>query len=143
MAFTPFVETDRPSMANFNQKFLDAIQQATDDAVGEAPKIATGSYVGTEASHTISLTFDFPIKFFFISALNQVTVSSSIRNFSSGYYLTESERMTVLEEGRPVDYLPVTLSDDQRTISWTGSASYSSLASTFNALTTYYYKAIG
>ena len=106
-------------------------------------QIATGSYVGTEASHTISLTFDFPIKFFFISALNYVSVSSSTRNFSSGYYLTESKNMTVLENDRSVGYLPVTLSDDQRTISWTGSASYSSLASTFNALTTYYYKAIG
>lgn len=47
MAFTPFVDTDLPSMANFNQKFLDAIQQAADDAVDEAPKIATGSYMGT------------------------------------------------------------------------------------------------
>ena len=106
-------------------------------------QIATGSYVGTEASHTISLTFDFPIKFFFISALNYVSVSSSTRNFSSGYYLTESKGMIVLEDERSVGYLPVTLRDVQRTISWKGSASYSSLASTFNALTTYYYKAIG
>lgn len=69
MAFTPFVDTDLPSMANFNQKFLDAIQQATDDAVNEAPKIATGSYVGTGTSGSSSrntLTFSFEPKIVFI-----------------------------------------------------------------------------
>lgn len=143
MAFTPFVETDRPSMANFNQKFLDAIQQATDDAVGEAPKIATGSYAGTGAAHTISLTFDFPIEFFFISALDTVAVDSITRDFSSGYYLAGSKRMIVFEQGLSAYGLPITLSDDRKTISWAGSASSNAQERTFNALTTYYYKAIG
>lgn len=69
MAFTPFVDTDLPSMANFNQKFLDAIQQATDDALGEAPKIATGSYVGTGkygSRNPNSLTFGFEPKIIII-----------------------------------------------------------------------------
>ena len=50
MAFTPFVESDLPTMPAFNQKFLDAIQQATEDAVAEAAQIATGTYVGTGTS---------------------------------------------------------------------------------------------
>lgn len=42
MAFTPFTETDRPTMANFNSKFLEILS--------EDIKMETGSYTGTGTS---------------------------------------------------------------------------------------------
>ena len=57
MAFTPFVETDLPSMGNFNEKFLECIAEA----VNRSPSIKTGSYVGTGTygeDNPCSLIFD-------------------------------------------------------------------------------------
>ena len=56
MAFTPFVETDQPTMAGFNEKFLSCIN----DAVSRAPHIVSGSYIGTGqvgSSHPNTLIF--------------------------------------------------------------------------------------
>lgn len=69
MAFTPFTESDQPTMANFNEKFQQAIAEAKAEALtaalAEDVHIATGSYTGTgtygETNPTI-LTFDFPPK---------------------------------------------------------------------------------
>lgn len=47
MAFVPFEKTDQPTMANFNEKFQQAIADAVNQADGKAVKIKTGSYVGT------------------------------------------------------------------------------------------------
>ena len=47
MAFTPFVETDAPTMAAFNEKFAQAILSAEDGALEKGTKIEIGSYVGT------------------------------------------------------------------------------------------------
>lgn len=61
MAFTPFVETDQPTMANFNEKFLEILS--------EDIKVEAGSYVGTGTygeSNPNSLTFDFTPKAVFI-----------------------------------------------------------------------------
>lgn len=43
MAFVPFTKDDQPTMAAFNEKF----QQAIDEAVSRGVKIEVGSYVGT------------------------------------------------------------------------------------------------
>lgn len=62
MAFTPFTKEEQPTMANFNEKFLDAIQEAKTQALAKSAKIATGSYTGTggaEANNGVSLTFEF------------------------------------------------------------------------------------
>lgn len=62
MGFTPFIETDQPTMAAFNEKFQEAISEAISAGV----KIETGSYVGTGTSgknnaNTIALNGDDPV----------------------------------------------------------------------------------
>ena len=55
MAFTPFTEQDQPTMANFNEKFQEAIQAAVDEDL----KIEVGTYTGTGTggdSHPNQLT---------------------------------------------------------------------------------------
>lgn len=60
MAFTPFVETDQPTMANFNAKFQEAIGAAS-------LKVARGSYVGnggtTDSTNTKKISIPFHAKF--------------------------------------------------------------------------------
>lgn len=54
MAFVPFVESDQPTMANFNEKFQQAIAAGT--------QFAHGSYTGSGtygASNPTKLTFPF------------------------------------------------------------------------------------
>lgn len=52
MAFTPFIESDQPTMAAFNEKFREIIAEA----VGQSAKIQTGSFVGTGvADETITI----------------------------------------------------------------------------------------
>lgn len=61
MAFTPFVESDQPTMANFNEKFQECIQEAIEGGT----EIFTGSYVGTGtygADNPNTLTFPFTPK---------------------------------------------------------------------------------
>lgn len=73
MAFTPFTKEEQPTMANFNVKFLDAIQEAKTQALDAGIKIATGSYTGTGtygASNPNSLTFDFEPKLLFVARKN-------------------------------------------------------------------------
>lgn len=53
MAFVPFVETDQPTMAAFNEKF----QQNYEAAVGSCAKVITGTYVGT-GKYPATLTFN-------------------------------------------------------------------------------------
>jgi len=61
VAFTPFVETDQPTMANFNEKFQECIREATEGGT----EIFVGSYVGTGTygeSNPNTLTFPFKPK---------------------------------------------------------------------------------
>lgn len=58
MAFTPFTEADQPTMAKFNEKF----QEAINDAVEKGVKVISGSYVGTDLygqSHRNSIKLPF------------------------------------------------------------------------------------
>ena len=110
------------------------------DNATTAPKITTGSYVGTETSRTISVSFNSPITAFIICALDRVVITS-VRDWSMGIYLRGSKKMAALESGFIRD-LNVSISDDGKTISWSGSAEYSDLPLTFNANGTYLYMAI-
>jgi len=65
MAFTPFTEADRPEMQAWNQKFLECIAEAGE----RAPKVVTGSYVGTGtygSSNPCIVKLDFTPEIFFI-----------------------------------------------------------------------------
>lgn len=87
MAFVPFVESDQPTMAAFNEKFQEAIEQATDDAVSAAPKIVTGSYVGTDEI-TKTISFETAPKIVFICGYNMQypTNTAQIGILFHGYY---------------------------------------------------------
>lgn len=66
MAFTPFTKDDLPTMAAFNEK----LQQVIDEALFRGLKMETGSYVGTGTygeDNQNSLTFGFEPKFVLIS----------------------------------------------------------------------------
>ena len=62
MAFVPFVETDQPTMAAFNEKF----QQNYEAAVDAGLQVSTGTYVGTGAygaANPNKLSFNFRVEF--------------------------------------------------------------------------------
>lgn len=54
MAFTPFTKDDRPTMANFNEKFLQVLDEDVKMEVGEYD--GTGTY-GSDAPTEINLSF--------------------------------------------------------------------------------------
>ena len=58
MAFTPFTESDQPTMAAFNEKFQECIQAAEN-------MIETGSYVG-DGNNVKTITFSTSPLFLFI-----------------------------------------------------------------------------
>ena len=65
MAFTPFTESDQPTMAAFNQKFKEAIQDGIDGGL----QMVEGSYTGTGRygeGNKNSLSFPKPPKLFII-----------------------------------------------------------------------------
>ena len=75
MAFTPFVETDQPTMAEFNEKFQECIQEAAD----KGTEVFTGSYVGTGTygvSNPNTLTFPFKPKLWGVYALSGLSYES-------------------------------------------------------------------
>lgn len=70
MAFVPFVETDQPTMAAFNEKF----QQNYDAVLDDGPKVVLGNYSGSGAygmSNAKTLTFPFVPKIVFIGSRTQ------------------------------------------------------------------------
>ena len=69
MAFTPFTESDQPTMANFNEKFQQAIAEAKEQAIA-GRYFASGSYVGTggtNADNPTRLNFPFKPKVLFVT----------------------------------------------------------------------------
>lgn len=81
MAFTPFIESDQPTMAAFNEKFSEAISTAINGALDAGTKLETGSYVGTGtygSANPCSLTFD---------KLPKAIIISNVKE-SSGYCAT-------------------------------------------------------
>ena len=88
MAFTPFVETDAPTMAAFNQKFAQAIEEAESGALARGTKFAKGSYKGTNksgASNPNTLTFDFAPQVVIIAYANNVAIFVRDCNMASVY----------------------------------------------------------
>lgn len=74
MAFVPFTKDEQPTMAAFNEKFEQAIQQA----IAAGVKIEVGSYVGTGAYGTYqynSLNFSFNPKLLIISSASKISDS--------------------------------------------------------------------
>lgn len=150
MSFNPFSETDQPTMANFNQKFQDAIAQATQDALSAAPKIAVGSYVGTGtygSSNPNTLTFGFKPKIVlifpncignlnvgFLAVLNQ-TASFSYWNPDGSGWFSPTLHATFSETG--VSWYADDIYDYQTL------RQMNDCPSEFNLVSEYHYIAIG
>lgn len=66
MAFVPFVESDQPTMAAFNEKF----QQNYEATIAAAGKVETGSYVGTGTTTAVKITCSFTPKLIVIAGLS-------------------------------------------------------------------------
>lgn len=143
MAFTPFVETDQPTMAEFNEKFQECIVAALEQGL----QIETGSYDGTGTSGSGSpnvLTFSFVPKIWSVYTRMQYGNSPQPIMFglgSTGSYSTfmllpwiEGKTLSVqLSSG-------ATISMSGTTASWYSSNADGQLNET-NC--TYYYVAIG
>lgn len=82
MAFTPFVDTDQPTMAEFNEKFQECIAEAFSHDV----QIETGSYVGT-GTNSITINFSNPPKIVFIFGVKANSYFSAwiLFNGSNGF----------------------------------------------------------
>lgn len=129
MAFTPFVDTDLPSMENFNQKFLDAIGQATDDAKSVDVKIATGSYVGTGtygASNKVVLRLPFPAKALFVSMVPVISGSGDydyyeimfLKGNQTKEYFSSSKYFAMDAGSARGHLIYVTFDDTQNIVKW-------------------------
>ena len=138
MAFVPFVESDQPTMAAFNEKF----QQNYDAAVAAGLKIKVGSYTGTGmagSSNQNKLSFGFKPQFLF------VTRETSKTGATYGYYFTAvrgvKSAMSVRSLGGDSSLAgQVTLTWGDADISFYGYDAEDQLNA---ANTTYYYFAIG
>ena len=102
MAFMPFTKEDQPTMAKFNEKFLEAILEGKTQALDAGVKIATGSYTGTGtygASNPNSLTFDFEPKFLFIhknNALDKGTMLIAVKGLTKAMPLGNNSSSQVI-----------------------------------------------
>lgn len=111
MAFIPFTEEDRPTMAAFNEKFQQAIQEA----VTLAPNVAIGSYVGTGkygSSNPNTLNFSFKPKILCISS-SSAAVCVALNGETSNGIVTRSPMGT----GEIQNHV-VTFSVSENSISW-------------------------
>lgn len=77
MAFVPFVESDQPTMAAFNEKF----QQNYDAILAAAGKVEVGSYAGSGETSK-SFIFGFVPKIVFISGNNQYATQYNVYSFA-------------------------------------------------------------
>ena len=129
VAFTPFVETDQPTMAAFNGKFQELLQAALDSDV----KIGNGSYVGTGKygqENPNSLTFSFFPRFLMIAGYQG---SDTLMGF------TAVGGLTLFRVGtQGFSTIPITLSGN--TVTWYSSGMYLQMNASG---TTYQYFAIG
>lgn len=124
MAFTPFTKDDLPTMAAFNEK----LQQVIDEALFRGLKMETGSYVGTGTfgkDNQNSLTFGFVPKFVLISIAGAGINSNHFKPYSwysviqTGYMYND---LNALSSSTTVSmYSKLTVSGN--TISWYNEAS--------------------
>lgn len=150
MAFTPFVESDRPTMSAFNEKFLECIAEA----VGQSPKIEMGNYLGTGTqgqNNPNSLTFAFEPKALIVAKNQQVmpsaTGSSSYVAWGGFLWLRGQQFGLSVVSAMNTLVLRVNLTWDGDTVSWYQQNPSTSLNAASVQLnqsnTTYYYLAIG
>lgn len=140
MAFTPFVETDQPTMANFNEKFQECIQEAIEGGT----EIFTGSYEGTGTygeNNPNTLTFPFKPKIWWIFCYSQDLTSQfnykliGINGLGMGFPIPwlEDDTYQIESYGRPMTM-------NGTTVSW---VSVSAAGQCNEIGYTYYYIAIG
>lgn len=96
MSFTPFVETDKPTMPAFNEKFQSAISEAVSSAISKDAKVVFGSYTGT-GTESLSLTFESAPLAVFISSSSYLNVHSFpfIRQSDRGFYYQNTSMKVV------------------------------------------------
>lgn len=141
MAFVPFVESDQPTMAAFNEKF----QKILDVTLGADVKIETGSYVGNGAygaSNAKSLTFSFVPKLLLIGQRNSVTDLSifPVYSFGSSFDTSFSQYGCLFDQThRPFGYAKL----NGTTVTWYGTTATNHLNINSSPKTTYDYIAIG
>lgn len=131
MAFVPFVETDQPTMAAFNEKFLQSIEEAAEDALSKSLQIETGSYVGTGNSlDKRNFTFNGVPKLFLLSEAKT----------TANYALWYKGITTVKSSGSGSSYPTISVAGNVLTLTrYSGSPANMH----YNAAsTTYYYMAI-
>ena len=130
MAFTPFTESDQPTMDAFNQKF----QEAINDAVSKGLKVETGTYIGTGTygeSNPTSISFSKTPELIFVSGLpgenthgpffaikdgqgvnvgygsETQTMNDVVWGKTVSWYTTTNERVQMNESGRKYVYIGI------------------------------------
>lgn len=124
MAFTPFTESDQPTMANFNEKFQEAIQAALDEDL----KIEVGTYTGTGtggASNPNHLTLSLNCKLLLITP-SEIELSGSA---TTGLLLANSVGgiSFSLTQTHDVGGGPIRVSVSGNTVSYYGVDQYSQM----------------
>lgn len=121
MAFVPFTESDQPTMAAFNEKFQNAI----DEAVLLGHKVVTGSYTGkgtygSENKNTVSIPYT-PLFFLIQREYRSMTGSHFVSFFSTGTYFTTGStitgRLTVSSFGKAVSWYSSQSETEQMNVS--------------------------
>lgn len=142
MAFVPFVESDQPTMAAFNEKF----QQILDVTLGADVKIETGSYVGNGAygaSNAKSLTFSFVPELLFVGRHNSIMDLSifPVFAFNSEFDTTQTQYGCLFDQTiQPFGYAKL----NGTTVTWYGTTETNHLnVNSAPQKTTYDYIAIG
>ena len=116
MAFTPFIESDQPTMAAFNEKFSEAISTAINGALDADIKVETGSYTGTGKygkSNPNRLTFDFVPKLVIVSG------QGNSSNTGAGFiYCWGSKKYTLIYASYGGAQTTCVVSSADKTMNW-------------------------
>lgn len=114
MAFEPFKKGELPSMANFNEKILSAIEEAARKALDEGVQIETGSYDGTEGG--VLLKFGITPKIIFLYVSNS-TGGAPWMPVATIPFLTGEVYVLDYGGGSPSRFM-LTTNEQENTISW-------------------------
>lgn len=122
MAFTPFTESDQPTMNNFNEKFQQCISESVAQALGVDVKMEAGSYVGTGAygaGSPNSLTFGITPKLLII-----VPQNDNFANYSAYMVAVNPQQYSWTDQlvGNGTGNHGVSLTWADKTVSWYNTA---------------------
>ncbi len=87
MAFTPFTESDQPTMDAFNKKFLELIQESVEQSLLAGLRIETTTYVGTGKSgigNPTSVTFSKTPEFIMVSGPKNGSANGPLIGMKNG-----------------------------------------------------------